>query len=582
MAKDEKALSDYRAERKERIAKAAKKKNKSQADSTLAIRIVIYIILGLAVLGLLVAGLFYFGVPQQYLTAVKVGDQSFTYPEYNYYYTSVYQSLANQAEEQEETYGISLYDTTKDPASQTYETADDGTVTTYADYIRDTVMTTLEQTAYYSKLAEEEGIELNADSQSEIDSTIESITSYAETYGYSKTRYVSLLYGKGMTFSTFKKLLEKQYLVSQYLEYVEEKLADEITDKEIKAKYKEAPETYKVCDIRLFGFTIPDAEDDSEEKDATETEKLAKEYESKITDESSFVELAKQYCEEEDAEKFESDSATIVNNLKYSIVNSNISEDLADWLYSSDRKVGDTTTCTTDDYVYVIYVVTPAYLNKECLVDARHILISYDAIQSEIDSEETDTDETGDSEETEETEVEIGSAEASDGTKISNKDTGYSLDVVVKAYETAQEVLEEFGENETEENFAALAETYSADTGSVGDSGSSTGGLYENIERGTYVTEFENWVYDEDRQPGDTGIIRTEYGYHIMYFVQKHAEPSWKETIREELATTKVDEFETESEEAYEGTATEAKWFDYSNKKALELVNTVYLSTDES
>ena len=33
------------------------------------------------------------------------------------------------------------------------------------------------------------------------------------------------------------------------------------------------------------------------------------------------------------------------------------------------------------------------------------------------------------------------------------------------------------------------------------------------------VTSFEEWVYDETRQPGDTGIIESDYGYHIMYYV---------------------------------------------------------------
>ena len=33
------------------------------------------------------------------------------------------------------------------------------------------------------------------------------------------------------------------------------------------------------------------------------------------------------------------------------------------------------------------------------------------------------------------------------------------------------------------------------------------------------VTNFENWCYDETRVPGDYGIVETEYGYHLMYFV---------------------------------------------------------------
>ena len=32
------------------------------------------------------------------------------------------------------------------------------------------------------------------------------------------------------------------------------------------------------------------------------------------------------------------------------------------------------------------------------------------------------------------------------------------------------------------------------------------------------VTEFNDWCFDESRQPGDTGIVETSYGVHVMYF----------------------------------------------------------------
>ena len=35
---------------------------------------------------------------------------------------------------------------------------------------------------------------------------------------------------------------------------------------------------------------------------------------------------------------------------------------------------------------------------------------------------------------------------------------------------------------------------------------------------GQMVTEFNDWCFDADRKPGDTGIIETSYGVHVMYF----------------------------------------------------------------
>ena len=33
------------------------------------------------------------------------------------------------------------------------------------------------------------------------------------------------------------------------------------------------------------------------------------------------------------------------------------------------------------------------------------------------------------------------------------------------------------------------------------------------------VQEFNDWCFDAARKPGDTAVVKTTYGYHIMYFV---------------------------------------------------------------
>ena len=54
------------------------------------------------------------------------------------------------------------------------------------------------------------------------------------------------------------------------------------------------------------------------------------------------------------------------------------------------------------------------------------------------------------------------------------------------------------------------------------------------------VEPFENWVYNADRKPGDVDIIETSYGWHIMYFVSKHDEAEWIETIRHSIVDEKL------------------------------------------
>lgn len=85
----------------------------------------------------------------------------------------------------------------------------------------------------------------------------------------------------------------------------------------------------------------------------------------------------------------------------------------------------------------------------------------------------------------------------------------------------AQKLLNEWLSGEaTEETFAAFAKEHSTDGGSK-----SNGGLYEGLNEETnFVPEFKEWYLDESRKAGDYGLVKTSYGYHIMYFSGKDAQ----------------------------------------------------------
>ena len=77
----------------------------------------------------------------------------------------------------------------------------------------------------------------------------------------------------------------------------------------------------------------------------------------------------------------------------------------------------------------------------------------------------------------------------------------------------AEELLEQWKKGEaTAESFGALAEEHTADTGSV-----TNGGLYEDVYPGWALKEFDEWCFAEGRKAGDTGIVKTDSGYHVMY-----------------------------------------------------------------
>ena len=65
----------------------------------------------------------------------------------------------------------------------------------------------------------------------------------------------------------------------------------------------------------------------------------------------------------------------------------------------------------------------------------------------------------------------------------------------------------------TEEALIALVKDNSDDTGSK-----ENGGLYADVYPGQMVEAFNDWCFDEARKVGDHDLVKTQFGYHIMFF----------------------------------------------------------------
>ena len=99
----------------------------------------------------------------------------------------------------------------------------------------------------------------------------------------------------------------------------------------------------------------------------------------------------------------------------------------------------------------------------------------------------------------------------------------------------AEELLAQWEQGDkSEESFAELAKANSQD-GSASD-----GGLYTGVSEGQMVEAFNDWCFDDVRQPGDYGIVKTEFGYHLMFFVG--STPVWKESARSDLSNARANE----------------------------------------
>lgn len=106
------------------------------------------------------------------------------------------------------------------------------------------------------------------------------------------------------------------------------------------------------------------------------------------------------------------------------------------------------------------------------------------------------------------------------GTTDENGVTTYSEEEWEAARVEAQALLDQWKSGDaTEESFASLANEHTEDPGSQ-----TTGGLYQGVKKGQMVPEFNDWIFDEGRVFADTDLVKTDYGYHVMYFVKREAE----------------------------------------------------------
>lgn len=139
----------------------------------------------------------------------------------------------------------------------------------------------------------------------------------------------------------------------------------------------------------------------------------------------------------------------------------------------------------------------------------------------------------------------------SGGTKDENGKTTYSDTDWEKCRSAAQKLLDDWlaGEH-TEETFSAMAKEHSEDTGS-----NTNGGLYEGLNESTnFVTEFKEWYLAEGRKAGDYGLIKTDYGYHIMYY--STIEPQWITVCRQGVISEQSAKIVADATEKYEAMVT--------------------------
>lgn len=426
-----------------------------------------------------------------------VDGQKISIGMYDYYYASIVSYY-----EQYASYGYYSLDTTKDYSKQ-YTTDDDGNKISWQKFFETEALKEVEQiTTYYSK-ALEEGVTLTSAQKKTIEKQISTLKDSASQNDVSLDQYIKANFGTYCSEDTIRIMLEQYYLSANYKGKF--KCETKVTDNDVDKYYNDHKNDYKK--IEFYYIASPyDATDDNSKNESIKT---AEKIMAKMKDKKSVIALVPEvyssYIDSQVKSSMEQDSTLTEKKAREEAVKSYESnvvttvsgsdspfdDKMNTWLFSDDTKVGSKKYYIDENakYIYIVLKTSKASVEEDETYTVRHILVAPES--------------------------------GSNSSSSTSEKTEYTDEQWAAAKKKADSILAKFNKTDKSEyEFAKLAEQYSTDSASTSSgSNDSFGGLYESVTLGQMVPDFEKWSIDDSRKYGDTGIVKSDYGYHIMFFI---------------------------------------------------------------
>lgn len=418
-----------------------------------------------------------------------------------YFFYNTYQSYASI---------LSLYyglDTSQSLKSQYY--SDDAT---WFDYMAAMSASSVQEILSLCEAAHAEGMTLDDEDQLSIENNMKELSESAAASGYTVDAYLMRSFGSAVSETDVRDCLNLIALASKYATKFSDSLSYTTADYE--QYYEENKTSYDGVDLITYTVKQDDllAKDEDGNPTGNVADAAAKAEEAAAaiaanTTEESFVAAIAAYVVE-NLGYSEEDAATLAAQCYVEHLSATAGNEASDWAFSANS--GDTTVISESggSSYSVYFLLREAYRDETPTRSVRHILLDSDTYED-------------------------AHAEAEEVMALWAADD-YSLDT-----------------------FEELVVTYSVDTGST-----TTGGLYENVTQGEMITEFDEWLFDSARTPGDHDLIETSYGWHIMYYVGE-GQPNWvcdaDEALRNnaytELVSSYASSIEMDAEVIYSITA---------------------------
>ena len=517
MAKDQLSEAEkYRLERKKRIEKEKKKKNSyfnrnrqqvKKVEKTVGI--VVACCLAVTIICLL---LNFFGVFNRMITAAKVDGQSVSVAEMNCAFADVKNQVYNASQQYEQSSGQGFYSNeTKSTDPCVYDSSK-----TWGEYFEEQAMEHVKQVYSFK---DGEGNTLTEEQSSQIDETFDTLKESAENNKFSINAYIREVYGIGVNQKVLRTWLENVYKAQNAQTAMSDTYKEGLKDEDIKQYYSE--NTQKYVNASAMAYTIhvdtTDVAEQLEKEDLSNEEidkivaSAVKEtkakadalYEQVKEDPSDFVSIINTYEKDDKQEAATTyTESTLTMTGKVSEKMASLGEKAQLWVAGADE--GDVGVIYTANYETktfqfdIVRVLEPA--ENFSTVAVRHILIQPESTEDDASWEE--------------------------------------------AKEKIDTIYAKWKKKPTEDYFATLAGEESSDPGSK-----DNGGLYESVTPGQMVDTFDAWCFDADRKEGDTDIVKTSYGYHLMYFVKNNG-AYWKTQVPTDMANDYIEKNVTEKLEA--------------------------------
>ena len=497
------------AREQEELVKAAQRKRNT----------IIYSIIGVVVVILAAILLIWdSGVFQRNATVATINGEKVTPAQvaFHYYNNSLAKTAANYTQ-----YGITMpYSPSESAKDQVIEAADIEEWTaygytldesyvgkTYHDYFLDTALESLRAEYAVLAAAEEAGYTLSELGEAKVESEMEDLETTIETYmsygyNFNTKTYLKQVYGNSMTVKAFRTCMENSELANEYYTANLKAVAD-YSEAELEAYYEE--HTNELDSVHFYFRTFNGAAETTTDAEGNTVQP---------TEEETTAAMAKAKEEADaEAEKVKGNLTAVEGNEDYTEQQGRLTDTTSfyyDWVMDPARQAGDCTVFEGTSSYYVV-VFSDRFRDESTTADVRHILVE---AKNEDDPATEDVDE-------------------------STEDP--TDEAFAAAEKKAQELLAQWESgDQSAVSFGLLANEYSADSGS-----NTNGGLYTVVAPGDMFGDFNDWVFADGRQVGDTGLVKnTEsyvQGWHVIYY-QADNEPVWKVAARDAMWADEVAE----------------------------------------